>query len=33
VPAGKMVAFFDQRALTAIKIFKAEPVEKTDDNE
>lgn len=33
LPAGEVVAFFDQRALTAIKIFKAEPVEKTNDNE
>ena len=33
LPAGEMVAFFDQRALTTIKIFKATPKEKTDDNE
>lgn len=33
LPAGETVAFFDQRSITTIKIFKAEPVEKTDDNE
>lgn len=33
LPAGEVVAFFDQRALTTIKIFKATPKEKTNDNE
>jgi hypothetical protein len=33
LPAGEVVAFFDQRAVTAVKIFKATPKEKTNDNE
>ena len=33
LPAGETVAFFDQRSITSIKIFKATPEEKTDDNE
>jgi hypothetical protein len=33
LPAGEVVAFFDQRAMTTVKIFKATPKEKTNDNE
>ena len=33
LPAGEVVAFFDQRAVTAVKIFKATPKEETNDDE
>ena len=32
LPAGETVAFFDQRTVTAIKIFKATPEEESDVN-
>lgn len=32
LPKGEVVAFFDQRAVTAVKIFKATPEESGNDN-